>query len=1076
MKNKGLIYLMIGVFLLFLAGCQEITLTSELSSITIKEGETFDIPLQTNDDKFVSFSSSDETVFTVDEDGIITGEGVGTAIVTITSVSNPDLKITIDVTVSKLVNLSTSQPSINVTEGFTSSLVYETNDPVTFSSADEAVATVSDEGVVTGVSEGSTTVTITSVTDSNVSITITIYVRKVIDLSVTNYQSELVIGDVGQIIVDSNDDYSFTSSDEAILSVNANGFVTGVGAGEANIIVRSTYDDTVYQTVTIKVFPAPTALNIDLNEQINMTFEGLIPVSLTPSDAYPYVIFESSDPTILSFDSEGQAAVHQTGSVTITVTSEGDQAITTSKTLNIVNYILVVPNLVENQYTYQGIIMTKDIDVFTDVSTALDHLSEGTTLVLGEGNYTTDFTLDHDGLILQGLTGAVIESIVTVAANQVSILDIVFDRNGQIMNSDPIDDLLIQGIHTGPAKSGSFMTLTLVDGLTITNNVIEYFSGHAISVTHYRGGVINISKNQINRVYQGIIITPNDVYESTTEIKVERNVLYEMVDGIVIETGSVDIHAYARFNSVTDVTRYLAGSNPDNSVEFTLNHWGMDPLDMDYFNNIESRMLLGHYVSQDDILTELEYIKTLPAKIVVENPITEIQMGDTYTLNYLVLPLDLVTTSIRWITSNPDVMLITREGLLTPIRSGEVTLTVRSTIDTSINTTITITVTTTPGIELTPSVIENVHVPATTFTLEATPFPASISDAEVNFTSSDPLIASVDPYGIVTNHAPGVVTITASLADDPDVQKAYTFEVYPTLDENNLLDLLTMNMVTYTMPHRWTAVGVGFNYDDFKYESVSRFYFDEIVVNQSKIVPVSNGIRPGEGFDPHPEGITQYNPYNVYWVVIHDTANTNPGAGALAHANYLYSNAMAGTELWVSWHFTMDDKEVYQHLPEIERGYHAGDGSTLPGQGTYTGGGNRNGIGIEMGVNQDADVYRIWQRTAKLANGLLVKYNLPSDHMKYHVDFSGKNCPQTLRNAGLIPLFEKMADIEYRVAHDFSDATITFVSDNPEYVDNTGRVIKMPDRAMTVSFTVTVTVEGITTSRTFYSYLPGTIQ
>ena len=28
--------------------------------------------------------------------------------------------------------------------------------------------------------------------------------------------------------------------------------------------------------------------------------------------------------------------------------------------------------------------------------------------------------------------------------------------------------------------------------------------------------------------------------------------------------------------------------------------------------------------------------------------------------------------------------------------------------------------------------------------------------------------------------------------------------------------------------------------------------------------------------------------------------------------------------------------------------------------------------------------------------------------MKYHNDFSGKDCPNTLRNAGLIPLLEKI--------------------------------------------------------------------
>ena len=1076
MKLKGLIRVFIGIMLIFLVGCQEITLSSELTSITIKEGDTLEIPVNTNDEKFVTFTSSNTDIVSVDEEGLITGEGVGMATITIVSVSNPDQFLTIEVTVNKNVMLSTSMSNLYVTVGMDEPLIYETNDLVTFRSSDDNIASVSDEGIVTGVKEGTTTIIVTSVTDNTVTISIPVYVRKIVALSITNFVAELVIGDVGQVMVDSNDDYTFNSSDETILTVNDNGYVTGISAGQASITVRSTYDDTVYETITIKVYPAPTQLTIDISDQINLTFHNRIPVVLTPLDAYPYVSYESSDETILSFDQEGVATIHKTGTITITVTSEGDHSISVSKTLSIVNYVLVVPDLVDHEYTYNAMTFVKDIDVFDNTEDASSHLSDGTMLILFEGVYTLPIILDHDGLTLKGQSGAVIESVVTVQADHVSILDLTFDQSGQIINLDPIENLTIQGVHTGPQKFGNFITLQYIDGVTISESVIESFSGHAISITDYRGGIILISKNQIQHVTQGMIITPDTTYESTTEIMVERNVLRDMVDGMIIETGETNIHAYARFNSITDVTRYLAASSPENSVEFTLNHWGMDPLDMNYFHNITPRMLLGHYAQQEDILAEADYVKTLPAKIVVENPITEILMGDTYTLNYLVLPFDLVTTSIRWITSNPDVMLISREGVLTPVRSGEVTLIVRSTIDISINTSVQMTVTTTPGIELTPSVVENMHLPATTFTLDAIPFPASIKDQAVNFTSSDPLVATVDPYGVISNLAPGVVSITASLVDDPDVKTTYTYEVYASLDENNLLDLLTMNMVTYTLPHRWTAVGVGFNYDDFKYESVSRYYFDDIVVNQSKIVPVSEGIRPGVGFDPHPEGITPYNPYNVYWVVVHDTANTNPGAGALAHANYLYSNAMAGTQLWVSWHFTMDDKEVYQHLPETERGYHAGDGSTLPGQGSYAGGGNRNGIGIEMGVNQDADVYRIWQRTAKLANQLLVKYNLPSDHMKYHVDFSGKNCPQTLRNAGLIPLFEKMAAIEYRVANDFSGATMTFTSDHPEYVDHTGRVIKMPDRAMTVSFTLSVTIEGITTSRTFYSYLPGTIQ
>ena len=50
------------------------------------------------------------------------------------------------------------------------------------------------------------------------------------------------------------------------------------------------------------------------------------------------------------------------------------------------------------------------------------------------------------------------------------------------------------------------------------------------------------------------------------------------------------------------------------------------------------------------------------------------------------------------------------------------------------------------------------------------------------------------------------------------------------------------------------------------------------------------------------------------------------GANAENHAKYLYKQATEGTFRTASWHFTVDDKQIYQHLPTNENGWHAGDG------------------------------------------------------------------------------------------------------------------------------------------------------
>ena len=122
-------------------------------------------------------------------------------------------------------------------------------------------------------------------------------------------------------------------------------------------------------------------------------------------------------------------------------------------------------------------------------------------------------------------------------------------------------------------------------------------------------------------------------------------------------------------------------------------------------------------------------------------------------------------------------------------------------------------------------------------------------------------------------------------------------------------------------------------------------------------------------------------------ITIHETGNTNKGANAKAHANYL--NSTQAEQAPVSWHFTVDDKDIVQHLPENESGYHAGDG----GQGH----GNRHTIGIEICVNQDGNFNKAMKNAAELCAYLMSIYDININNVLQHYDWSGKNCPENMR-------------------------------------------------------------------------------
>lgn len=123
------------------------------------------------------------------------------------------------------------------------------------------------------------------------------------------------------------------------------------------------------------------------------------------------------------------------------------------------------------------------------------------------------------------------------------------------------------------------------------------------------------------------------------------------------------------------------------------------------------------------------------------------------------------------------------------------------------------------------------------------------------------------------------------------------------------------------------------------------------------------------------------------YITIHDTANTQAGADAKAHAAYLKKNPPASE---ASWHFTVDDKVIYQHLPLNENGWHAGDGANGPG--------NRQSIGIEICENRDGNRAAAEANAAWLVAKLLKDHGLSIDRVRQHYDWSGKNCPRVLRN------------------------------------------------------------------------------
>lgn len=121
------------------------------------------------------------------------------------------------------------------------------------------------------------------------------------------------------------------------------------------------------------------------------------------------------------------------------------------------------------------------------------------------------------------------------------------------------------------------------------------------------------------------------------------------------------------------------------------------------------------------------------------------------------------------------------------------------------------------------------------------------------------------------------------------------------------------------------------------------------------------------------------------FITIHETANTQKGANAQAHAN-LQSRKNPRE---ASWHYQVDGEEIIQSFPDDVMCWSAGDGR---------GPGNTQSIHIEICVNQDGDFQKAVRNAADLTKYLMNKYNISIDNVVQHHKWNGKNCPYYLRN------------------------------------------------------------------------------
>ena len=295
-------------------------------------------------DNSITWSSTNTAVATVDSEGNVTAKKAGTA--TIIAKTKSGKKASCKVTVEEPVaGIKLNKTTITMDNkratilGVTITPTNATNKTVTWSSSNTSIATVEKNGRVTAKKEGTATITVKSSNGKTATCKVTveepvtsIKMNKT-TLALDNQKTETLKTTITPTNA-TNKTVTWSSSNEAVATVDKNGKVTAKKAGIATITAKASNGKATSCKVTVE----EPVTSIKLNKTSTVIYMGsseTLKVTINPTNATnKTVTWSSSDTTVATVDRNGKVTPKKEGTTKITVKSSNGKTAVCTVTVN----------------------------------------------------------------------------------------------------------------------------------------------------------------------------------------------------------------------------------------------------------------------------------------------------------------------------------------------------------------------------------------------------------------------------------------------------------------------------------------------------------------------------------------------------------------------------------------------------------------------------------------------------------------------------------------------------------------------------------------------------------------------
>ena len=727
-------------------------------NLVLNGGETSKLNVYVKPDdatiKDIIYESSDPDIATVDKYGNITAvEGAeGTATITVKSKDDPTKSDTIEITVKQPVTELTVTPTdITIREDGSEKIkvtVNEdaTNKEVTFTSKDETIVTVDENGVITPVGPGTTTITVASKDDPSIKKTVTVTVKNPVTDITAPKDVTIVVGETESLNAKVNEDATnqgleYESDNPGVVKVDIEGNITAVGKGEATITITSKDDPSITETVIVKV----------IKYNVTYAFVGEdIPENVIVPDGAEYgsgeTVIVENNPTAKGYTFSGWTTK--------------DPANIKDGKFNIYNDVHFVGSWSRNSYevTYE---YTGEVPDGAPEVPGKEVKSFGTTVEVKDAptldrytfsGWTTENADVADGQFIMP------DNNVNFVGHweKIPVKDIIVDKTEITLNPNDTDKI------TATVKP---------DDATNKEVIFESTDEDVVKVDE-NGNITAVGEGEAE------IIIKADGKEITVKVTVEKP--YISVENIIVDKTEITLNP-------NDTDKITATVKPDDATnkEVTFESSNENVVVVDKDGNITAKN------EGEATITVKADGKVTTVKVTVEKPYIpvediliykkefELEPGDTDKIIAVVTPNEATDKDITYTSDDETVVKVDENGNITAVGEGTATITVASKADPAKSETVTV------KVEKVVVPVEDVLLHKKEFELEpgdtdkiiAVVTPNEATDKDITYTSDDETVVKVDENGNITAVGEGTATITVASKADPTKSKTVTVTV-----------------------------------------------------------------------------------------------------------------------------------------------------------------------------------------------------------------------------------------------------------------------------------------------------------